>query len=241
VLLVRPGVLMMVAPCFGGSFLPAQVKIGLAVLLALLLAPTVTVLEIGGSGVLMLVVMREAAIGFALGLAMSAFIAAVELAGHLAGFQLGLSYSAIVDPQSGVRNNVVSVLYMNLTLVAFLLANGHHAFLRALTASYQDVPVGFGRIGPTLGDSVVALLGLVFTLGVRLAAPLVLVLLVCELAIGLISRVAPMLNLMAVAAPARLLIGLVLLGVMAPIIARTASSVIDMVLQLGVAGAQAFR
>ena len=144
-LLVRPGMLILIAPIFGGAFAPAPVKIGLTVLIALALLPSVAVPpqpEIGVS--IALVVAREAAIGLALGLAVAVFVNAVELAGHMSGFQLGLSYSAIVDPQSGVRNNLIATLYANVVLVTFLLVNGHHAVLRALGASYEQVPVGAG-------------------------------------------------------------------------------------------------
>lgn len=242
VLLVRPGMLILTAPIFGGTFAPAPVKIGLTVLLALALMPLVA-LPAPGDGVISvsLVVLREAAIGLALGMAVKAFVAAVELAGHLSGFQLGLSYSAIVDPQSGVRNNLLAALYVNLVLVMFLLVNGHHAVLRALGASYERVPIGTGQVGASLTGTVIDMLGLMFVLGTRLALPLILVLLLVELAMGLVSRAAPMLNLMVVGAPLRLLLGLVVLGVMVPMVARTATGAADIVVQLGLRGADAFR
>ena len=184
---------------------------------------------------------REAAIGCALGLAVKVFVSAVELAGHMTGFQLGLSYSAIVDPQSGVRNNLLATLYANVVLVTFLLVDGHHAMLRALGASYERVPMGGGQISPALAGTVVEMLGLVFVLGTRLAAPLILVMLVAELGMGLVSRAAPMLNLMIVGAPLRLLVGLIVLGVMVPTVSRVAVNAADVVVRLGMQGAQAFR
>jgi flagellar biosynthetic protein FliR len=241
VLLVRPGLLMISAPPFGAAYAPPQVKIGLTVLLALALLPTIAVPQSSSSGSMALVLLREAAIGLALGLSIRAFIAAIELAGHLAGFQIGLSYSAIVDPQSGVRNNLISTLYVNMALVIFLLTNGHHAFLRALNASYETLPIGTGQVSASLPAAVVGMLGLVFTLGTRLAAPLVLVLIVCEVGMALVARAAPMLNLMAVGAPARLIVGLLLLGLMTPVLVRMAVEATGTVLQLGVQGAHAFR
>jgi flagellar biosynthetic protein FliR len=194
-----------------------------------------------GSRAFTLVVAREAAIGLALGLALKALIGAVELAGHLAGFQLGLSYSAIVDPQSGVRNNLVAVLYVNVALVTFLLVNGHHAFLRALIASYQQLPVGAGAIAGTLGNSVAELLGLVFAIGTRLAAPLVLVLVVVEVAMAMAARTAPSFNLMVIGAPLRLLVGLILLALTVPVVTRVAMRAADAVVAVGQRNAEAFR
>jgi flagellar biosynthetic protein FliR len=241
VLLVRPGLLMISAPPFGAAYAPPHVKIGLTMMLAVALLPSIAVPQAANSFSLALVVLREGAIGLALGLSIRAFIAAVELAGHLSGFQIGLSYSAIVDPQSGVRNNLIATLYVNMALVIFLLTNGHHAFLRALNASYETLPIGTGHVGASLPATVVGLLGLVFALGTRLAAPLVLVLVVCEVGMALVARAAPMLNLMAIGAPARLIVGLLLLGLMAPVLTRMAVEATGTVLQLGVQGATAFR
>jgi flagellar biosynthesis protein FliR len=240
-LLVRPGTLILTAPGFGGAYAPPQVKIGLTLLLAIVLMPTATMPEVGSSVGLAVILAREMAIGLALGMSIRALVAAAELAGQLAGFQMGLSYSAIVDPQSGVRNNLLSALYGNIAVVTFLLMNGHHAFLRALRDSYDSLPMGAGHIGGSLPEAVMGLLGLVFTFGARLAAPLVIVLVITELALALIARSAPALNLMAVGAPVRLIVGLILLGFVAPAAVGGLSSISGAVLQAGVRAAEAFR
>jgi flagellar biosynthetic protein FliR len=86
--------------------------------------------------------------------------------------------------------------------------NTHHRLLAALVDSYAAVPVGLGAVNPSLVDSVSRMLGLVFVIGVRIAAPIIVVLLVVELALGLAGRVAPALNVMMSGAPIRLAIGL---------------------------------
>ena len=240
-LIIRPGTLIITAPGFGGMYAPAQVKIGLTVLLAITLMPTVTLPAIGSATGLAVVVTREMAIGLALGMSIRALVAAAELAGQLAGFQMGLSYAAIVDPQSGVRNNLLSALYSNIAIITFLLMNGHHAFLRALGDSFESLPIGLGHIGSSLPTSVMALLGLVFSFGMRLAAPLVLVLVITEIALALVARSAPALNLMAVGAPVRIIIGLLLLGFVAPAAVGVLSGISGSVLQAGVHAAEAFR
>ncbi len=240
-LLVRPGTLILVAPPFGGVFAPAPVKIGLTFFLAVMLMPVATPPEMVSAVGVAVVIAREMAIGLALGLATRVLMAAAELGGHLAGFQLGLSYSATVDPASGVRNNLLSTLYSNLAMVAFLLVNAHHAFLRALRDSYAMLPLGRGEIGASLPQAITAMLGLVFSFGVRLAAPLIVVLVICELALGLVARSAPALNLMVVSAPIRLFLGLVLLGVIVPASFGVLSNLSSTVLQAGVRAAEAFR
>jgi flagellar biosynthesis protein FliR len=241
VLLVRPGLLIVAAPAFGGTYAPAQVKIGLTVLIALAIAPTVPVPPPGPAIALSVVVLREAAIGVALALAIRALVAGAELAGQLTGYQMGLSYSATVDPQSGVRNTLIATLYSNLTLFTFFLLNAHHAFLRAVARSYATLPIGIGSVDGSMPQVVVHMLGLVFTLGARLAAPVVAVNLIAELALGLLARSAPSLNLMAVSPSVRAIVGLLVLGAVVPSLFGVVGGLSDAVLQLGIEAARAFR
>ena len=109
-LLVRPSTLIMTAPTFGGVFTPAPVKLGLTLFLALALVSQTPVPAIGSAVGIVLVIAREMAIGLALSLATRVLLAAAEMGGHLAGFQMGLSYAATIDPASGVRNNVLAFI-----------------------------------------------------------------------------------------------------------------------------------
>lgn len=240
-LLVRPGTLVLAAPPFGSTFAPSAVKIGLTVLLALTLVPLVDVPAAASSIGLAGTVAREFAIGLAMALAIRALVAAAEFGGYLVGFQMGLGYSAIVDPQAGVRNNLLAALYANIAVVTFLIVNGHHAFLRALRDSYVRLPIGSGHIADSLPQSIASLLGLIFTLGVRLAAPVVVVLVVAELAMALMARSAPALNLMADGASVRLIIGLLLLGVVVPAAFTMLAGYTTPVLEAGARAADALR
>jgi len=240
-LLVRPGMLIMTAPVFGGTFAPMQVRLGLTVLLALTLAPIVPVPPVTVPLALGLVVVRELAIGLAMALGLRALVAGAEVAGHLSGNQLGLSYGSIVDPQSGVRNNMLAALYANLALLTFFLINGHHALIRSLAGSYASMPIGPGGVDASIVRTVMQMLGLVFILGVRLAAPLVLVLLVVELALGLIVRAAPAMNVMVVGTPLRLLVGLAVVAAVVPYIPSVITRFSTLAAELGMQAARAFR
>lgn len=240
-LLVRPGVLIALAPGFGDNYAPARVKVGLTVLIAIALMPSIATPALGDPLPLVLIVAHEVAIGFALALGIRILVAGAQFAGHLSGFQMGLSYGATVDPQSGVRNPLLAVLFGNMAVLTFLMINGHHAFLRALRQSYADLPVGSGGIDGSLPDIVARLLGIVFTLGVRLAAPIVFVLLVVEIAMALLARSAPALNLMAAGAPVRLVVGLIVLAVMLPAVPSLVAGVSDAILRLSVQATAAFR
>jgi flagellar biosynthetic protein FliR len=181
------------------------------------------------------------AIGVVMALALRAVLAGAELGGHLTGSQLMLSYGSVVDPQGGVRSNLVANLYGNLALVTFLLVNGHHALLRALAASYTAIPIGGGSIGPSLAGTIVQLLGIVFVLGARLAAPIVVVMLLVEVGTAIMARVAPSLNLLAVAPPIRVGVGLLAMAAMVPLVPSVVRAAASGVGELALRAAGAFR
>lgn len=240
-LLVRPGMVVMAAPALGGTYAPVPIKIGLTVLLAVALAPSVPVPLAANDVSLTLLISREIVIGLSIALAVRALIAAAELAGHLSGFQIGFAYAATVDPISGARNTVVTSLYGMLALLAFFAINGHHEMLRALAMSYAKLPIGAGQVDGSIVTVVRQILGLVFTVGARLAAPIVVVLLIVELGIGLISRSAPSLSFMVVGYPLRLLVGLAVLALMIAAVPQVIASLVTRTIGLGLDLAAAFR
>src|SRR5881296_898016 len=134
--------LMFLAPGLGGMYATSATKIGLTVLLALAVIPVAHMPDDFGDVALTIVIFREVSIGLALAFAVRALIAGAEFAGHLTGHQIGFSYGATIDPQSGVRNNMLAMLYGSLATLAFLAINGHHMLLRAMAASYQGLPIG---------------------------------------------------------------------------------------------------
>jgi flagellar biosynthesis protein FliR len=240
-LLVRPGMIVMTTPFLGALNAPPQIRVGLTILLALLMASTVRVpaaLPVTG---LTLVVLREVAIGLSLSLAISVLVGAAEFAGHFTGYQIGLSLGSLIDPQSGVRNNLLALLYGNLVAVLCLATNAHHLLLRALADSYALLPIGLGGLGDSLSLSVARTLGLIFVLGMRIAAPMVVVLLLVELALGLLARVAPSLNVMIAGAPVRLVVGLLVVAISLTALPAVLARYVPSAFTLAADTAKAFR
>jgi flagellar biosynthetic protein FliR len=211
------------------------------VLLSIGLLPSVSIPVNLPELTLSVVIAREAVIGMSLGFALRALMAGAEFAGHLSGQQIGFSYGATIDPQSGVRNNMLATLYGSLATLGFLAINGHHSVLRALAQSYAALPIGGGGLDASVVSSVRDILALVFVVAMRLAAPVIIVLLLVELVIGLISRAAPALNYMVIGYPIRLIVGLTLVAALIPVIPAVTNSVLDNVLLTGAHMARAFR
>ncbi|HEX5166706.1 MAG TPA: flagellar biosynthetic protein FliR [Thermomicrobiales bacterium] len=239
-LLVRPGVVVMLAPGLGGRQIPAMAKIALTVMAAVALMPTVQLPETVGSN-LVLIILREAAVGLSLAFVLQVLIAGAEFAGHLSSYQIGFSYGATIDPISGVRSTMLVSLYGMLATLVFLGVNGHHALLRALAASYDGVPIGVVQVNGSLVSAVRDMLAMVFTVGLRLAAPVLIVLLIVEMAVGLISRAAPSLSFMVIGYPIRIVVGLFLVAALIATVPGVIESMIERTLMLGGRTATAFR
>jgi len=241
ILLIRPGTLIMLMPGIGGAHIETRVKVGLVVLLAIGLLPSVPVSSAAIEAPLVMLVAREAAIGLSIGFVLHALMVGAEFAGHLSGHQIGFSYGATVDPQSGVRNNVISTLYSLLATLGFLAINGHHTVLRVLATSYSRLPIGTGHVDASLVESVREILALVFVVGVRLAAPIVTVVLIVEVIVGFISRSQPSLSSMVIGYPLRLIVGLFILALMVGTVPAVTNSLLEGTLRMAVRTAGGFR
>ena len=240
VLLVRPGVVVALAPTFG-LFTPPRVKIGLTVILALGLMPSVVVPPAVDVSVLAAFIAREVVIGLALALAVRALVGGVELAGHLSGQQMGLTYASTIDPSSGARHTVVTTLFNMLAVLTLFAIDGHHTILRALAASYNGLPIGNGGVSDSLLTSVRDTFALVFVTGVRLSAPIVVVLLIVEVVIGFVSRVTPALSFMVIGYPVRMIVGLFVLGLVVATLPGVVTGLSDRTIRLALETAGAFR
>jgi flagellar biosynthesis protein FliR len=238
---IRPGMVVMLAPAFGGSYLQARTKIALTLLIAIGLLPTALAPGTVVNVPLTIVIAREMAIGLSIAFVVRALMVGAEFAGHLSGYQIGLSYGNTIDPQSGVKSNLVSMLYGSLATLGFLAIDGHHAVLRALAASYARLPIGAGQVHSSIVTSVGDIFALVFMVAIRLAAPVVVVLMIVELAVGLISRSAPVLSANVVGAPVKIIVGLFILGLMVGTVPAVTNSLLETTLRIAGRTAGGFR
>ena len=196
-----------------------QVKIGLAIAIAIIVAPTVTpppaaaLASWNGFGLLA----QQVAIGAAMGFMVRLIFAAIELAGDLIGLSMGLSFATFVDPQNSGQTPLVGSFMGVLASLIFLALDGHLIMINGIVESFRTFPVGSMPAGSGEHLRDFALMGAsIFRIGVHLALPVVAALLVVNLAIGVMTRAAPQLNLMSFGFPVGLLAGVWMLWIAAP-------------------------
>ena len=217
--LARVLAMIATAPVLSDTSIPTTVKIGLGALIAALIAPGLppipdTVL-LSWNGVFIL--MQQVGIGVSFGFMVRLIFAGIEFAGDMVGMQMGLSFATIMDPQHGEANPVTSTFMGIIASLVFLSIDGHLTMVAAITESFRAFPIGMPSAGAaTMARDLASLGAQVFSIALHLSLPVVAVLLICNLALGVMMRAAPQLNLMSVGFPISLLVGLWMLWICAP-------------------------
>lgn len=227
--LVRIGGLMASAPVLGNTHVPVRVRVVLAVLLTLVIAPLLPapVLIPLFSADWWLETARQMLIGVAMGFVLMMVFEAVVLAGELIAYGMGLSFAQLVDPLRGAGTPVVGQLLMILGTLLFLSLGGHLRMVEALAMSFRGLPVGGGGLDAESLHALALWGGQLFAAGLQIALPLVVALLLVNLAFGVMSRSAPALSAMSVGIPISLAAGLLLLRYSLPTLQMVLEAMLD--------------
>jgi len=210
IVLLRISGIVIFAPFFGSPSIPYQVRIAFALVTSFLLAPSLPInIATAGTGLsdITLIVVGEFMSGMILGLAANLVFAGIQYAGQLISFQMGFSLIKLIDPQTNVESTVFSFIHNFIALLLFLLINGHHWFLQAVAESFQFMSVGGMNIQGPLVELIVHLSSQVFVIGLKIAAPILVVTIVTDIVIGIIGRAAPQIHILILGLPLKLLVG----------------------------------
>jgi flagellar biosynthesis protein FliR len=217
--LARVGGMVVAAPVLGARQIPPQAKIGLAVMISLVFTPLqasriepVTVSLVAYA----LLAARELLIGVAVGLVVALIFQGVQMGSHLVGIQMGIGLGGLINPMSGSDSGILDTFYMVMATVIFLAANGHHAMIGALAQTYDVAPLGQSGFPSVNPMQVLAMVQSIFVVALRIALPAVGALLLADVALGLIGRAAPRLEVLTIGLPVKIGLGLLVLAVSTP-------------------------
>lgn len=218
--LVRVLALFAAAPMLSHRAVPLRIKVGLGVMIALVLVPAVPsppitdVMTAAGFTLLVHNIMIGVLIGFTVRL----IFAALEIAGELIGLQMGLSFAGFFSPATGQTQNAVGSLMSLLALLMFVAIDGHLLLIHALARSFTLFPLGAEAVTPLSPQRLVLLGGEMFSIALTIALPFLAVMLLTNVVLGVLARIAPQLNVFAVGFPLTILVGLSTLFVLLPYI-----------------------
>jgi flagellar biosynthetic protein FliR len=205
--------LISAAPLFGNSSFPLTGKVLLSVMLAMIMAPAIPAgpaidpMSLAG----LLIVLQEMLIGLAMGFSMRIVFAAVEMAGEVSSLTMGLGFASVFDPQTRGRSSAISQFLTLIATMAFLSVNAHLVLLEGLAESFISLPVSGTPIAVTAPYQMARWGAIIFSAGLQLSLPIVAALLITNIALGILTRAAPQLNIFGIGFPISLGVGLLLI------------------------------
>jgi len=204
--------LMLFAPFFGSTAIPARIKPVLVVALTALLYPMLShQLPVLKPSEWPVVIFSELLIGAAIGISANLVFDGAQMAGQILSVQMGYSLINILDPQTQVESTVVALFHQTLAMLIFLRAGVHLWLLRAVAHSFDYLPPSSGNFSPAFVRTLLHSAASVFSIGVQIAAPVLAATLLTDLALGLLGKASPQLPLMTLGPTIKSVLGLFLL------------------------------
>ncbi|OQA32604.1 MAG: Flagellar biosynthetic protein FliR [Betaproteobacteria bacterium ADurb.Bin341] len=202
------------APLWSSAAMPRRTRLILALAVTIGLAPSLPVMpDIAPASTEGLwILAQQFLIGLGMGFSMRIVYLAIDLAGSYIGFQMGLGFATFYDPTSASQTGVMAEFMGLMALLAFLSINGHLMYVATLSQSFVAIPVGATPLGSGSWLNVAELGSKIFSGGLLLALPVIVALIITNIALGVLTRAAPQLNLFAVGFPLTLMGGFLALG-----------------------------
>lgn len=159
-----------------------------------------------------ILIFREVMIGLTLGFITRIIFSAVEFSGQIIGMQMGLTISSIIDPSFGNQTQIMSVLQSLLATLLFLSLDIHHVFINSIIDSFKVLPLGSWQITGEIMSFLIKGTADILILGIRIAAPVMVALLLTSVVLGIMARAFPQMNIFMVSMPLNIGLGLIVLG-----------------------------
>lgn len=210
---------VVVAPVFGHQAVPVQVKVGLGLFLALVMFPLISAespMVVTELLPLVLLMIREVFVGLILGYSVTILFSGVRYAGELISFEMGISMSSAFDPDINQQTATLGEFLYVVTLLIFLLLNGHHFVIESLQLSYFTVPIGEFVLTGTVASVLIDLVGTIFVIAVKFAAPMMVAMFLSNIALSILSKVMPQMNIFMLGFPMKIGLGILVLMTGAP-------------------------
>ncbi|HHI03169.1 MAG TPA: flagellar type III secretion system protein FliR [candidate division Zixibacteria bacterium] len=216
----RAGGLFITAPILGHHSIPMTVKAGFAVVLAIVLIPFAAQTAppaVESIWLLGLLAAKELLVGLIIGFFFSLLFSGVRMGGAIVGFQQGLLMANVLDPEAGSQVSIVAEFWIVIASLIFIAIDGHHAIISALADSYQLIPVGATSFSGPAGEMIIRFSAYAFTMAVKISAPIVITLFLVSVALGVVARTVPQMNIFIVGMPLKIGVGFLVMAIALPL------------------------
>lgn len=219
-MLTRCSGIFMIAPFFGSLNIPVTIRAAAAFAFTLVLFPVVdglgtvaappSVWAFAGS------VLAELFIGWLIGFVAYVCFSAIHMAGKVMDMQVGFAVVNVMDPTSGQQIPLIGSLLYNFGIIVFLVTNGHHVIITALAESFRMVPLAAMQPNLSLTMLLVDFTNGIFVTGMKIAMPVTFAILLVNVALGILARTMPQMNIFVVGIPLQLMVGVGVLSMLLP-------------------------
>lgn len=219
-------------PVLGGDNVPVYAKLLLSLALSICLYPVISLKGLVGTNLgneIIFLVFREVAIGLAIGFLTRTILITVSIGGNLMSYAMGLSQAQIFNPGLGSMGNVIEQYQSVLATIIFLAINGHHYFLIAMTQSFELAPLSAQGISFAHFQDVAALGQEIIFMGLKMGAPMMIAIFLTNIAMGIVGRAVPQINVLVTSIPVTVSIGFLVMFLTIPLFVSDMGSIVGIV------------
>lgn len=228
-LIARILAFFLVTPLFSYRTIPTTFKIGLTVFLAIIIFPTIGEVDVTFDYLYILLVMKEVVVGLSIGLIAYIIVSAIQIAGGFIDFQMGFAVANVIDPQTGAQSPIMGQYLYIFSLLFLLAVNGHHLIIDGIYNSYQMVPIdAFLSMNDIFSTFIIQTFNKMFIIAFQMAIPVVGCLFLVDVALGIIARSVPQLNVFVVGLPLKILVSFLVITLFLPLYFSLARSLFDL-------------
>ena len=212
---------MTISPIFGHKNIPVIAKIGLAAIISLVLLPIIPVPDISfsaGLGTIFTIVAKEIVTGLLIGFTAMVLFMGIQMSGHIMGFQMGFIIAQVIDPSSGQKVSILGQLQLILAILIFLAIDGHHLLINAISESFSVIPLGQQVFSGASAEFLIRICVDIFAIALKIGAPMIITLFLTDVALGIIARTVPQMNVFIVGFPLKISTGFLTLAAAYPFI-----------------------
>ncbi len=221
--IMRVSIVMFMLPIFSSERVPMQVKAAVTIVITLGIWPQ---LSLPGTALpshpldMVLIFLNEIILGLLLGMCINFIFMGIQAGGELFGFQMGFTMISFADPLTGNQTGITAFFLWMVATLTFLALDGHLYMIQAFALTFKLIPAGGLVISELLLNEVLALSAQLFIIAIKIAAPIMVSLFLIELALALVSRASPQINIMDIGFPIKIGSGFFFLGMMLVIMAE---------------------
>ncbi|MCX7875639.1 MAG: flagellar biosynthetic protein FliR [Melioribacteraceae bacterium] len=221
---LRISAMIFTVPVLGNQAVPAIAKIFLSFVIAYIVFLTIDkgkiTIDVNLITIFVLGI-KEILIGLIMGYSLNFIFYGISYASHIIGYDMGLMFAEVLNPMQELSNNVVGEVLFYASIMIFIIINGHHHLITAVVSSFGVIPIGKYVLNKPLVDLIIYMAGSVFTIALKIAAPILVSYFLIHIAEGIIARVLPQVQVFFISQPLKLGLGFALLAALVPLYVMT--------------------